>query len=277
MSERRDEDLLRLAQTGDSTALAELLERYESTLFRFGMRMCGNREDAQDVLQESLIALARSVRSVEGTARLSTWLYTVARNQCIRQRRRAHASVTDSLDTTPHAREALAATHASDRSVEDVAASREVVAQLERALATLTNEYREVLLLRDGEGLSAAEVATVVGASVDAVKSRLHRARLTLRDAFMREAKRQPSPRIDKAVCPDVVQMFSEHLEGDVDAAACARMEKHLSTCASCAETCVEMRNTVALCKSAPGTPISDDVRAAVRATVAKVIRNTEA
>ena len=79
-----DDELMAAARGGDTSALETLLVRYQPQLFRFGYRMCGNAEDAGDVAQESLIAMARSLRDFRGDSSISTWLYTIARRFCIR-------------------------------------------------------------------------------------------------------------------------------------------------------------------------------------------------
>src|SRR5262245_25298815 len=86
--ERSDEELLEAARGGDDGAIEALLARYEQQVFRIGMRMCGNEEDARDVLQETLLAAFRGLRHFRGEARLSTWLFQVARSFCTKARRR---------------------------------------------------------------------------------------------------------------------------------------------------------------------------------------------
>jgi len=82
-----DDALVAAARQGDAAALETLLMRYQPHLYRFGLRMCGNAEDAGDVAQESLISMARSVREFRGDSSVSSWLYTIARRFCIRKRR----------------------------------------------------------------------------------------------------------------------------------------------------------------------------------------------
>src|SRR5262252_809509 len=85
---RTDEELLDAAREGNEEALEVLLARHEQRVFRFGLRMCGNEEDARDVLQETLLAAFRGVRQFRGDAQLSTWLFQVARSFCTKARRR---------------------------------------------------------------------------------------------------------------------------------------------------------------------------------------------
>ena len=127
--------------------------------------------------------------------------------------------------------------------------------------------YREVLLLRDVEGLSAPEVAEVVGASVQAVKSRLHRARLLVRERVAPllgvEAPAPPS-----GACPDVLMMFSRHLEDEISAERCAEMERHLDGCARCRGACDSLRRTLALCRTAPSAPVPASIQVSVKAAL---------
>ena len=99
---RGDDELLAGARRGDAAALETLLVRYQPHLYRFGLRMCGNADDASDVAQESLMAMARSVRDFRGDASVASWLYTIISRLCIRKRRRskfapAHEESLDAL------------------------------------------------------------------------------------------------------------------------------------------------------------------------------------
>ena len=172
-------ELLAAAKAGDAGALEELLARHEKRVYRFGLRMCGSEEDAKDVLQETLLAAFRGVHSFRGEAEISTWLYQIARTHCTRMRRRrlGEPEQTQSLDS-----EQVAATPAGDAAPDDVAYARQIGEVLQAAILALPRAAREVILLRDVEGLAADEAARVVGIEVRALKSRLHRARLQLRD-----------------------------------------------------------------------------------------------
>ena len=262
-----DGALLAAARGGDRQALEGLLERHQAEAYRFGMRMCRDPEDAKDVLQDTLLAMARGIHDFRGASSMSTWLYTIARSFCIKKRRRgksvAHGEVgAFDGDAFP---DASPAAHP-----DDALAAKQVTAALERAIADLEPMYREVLLLRDVEGLTAPEVAEVVGATPQAVKSRLHRARLSVRE------KVAPLLGLDLPVapasgtCPDVLTMFSRHLEGEISAARCADMERHLEGCARCRLSCDSLRRTLALCRTAGP---SAEVPAAVRSQVKTALR----
>ena len=128
--------------------------------------------------------------------------------------------------------------------------------------------YREVLLLRDVEGLSAAEVAEAIGVSVEAVKSRLHRARVAVREKVAPLLSSEPESPLTEA-CPEVVSLFSRHLEGEISAPVCEEMERHLAGCPRCRERCSTLQATLASCARAPlpdvPAPVQHEVRLALR------------
>jgi len=177
-----DERLLAAARSGDRQALETLLERHQPRVYRFGMKMCRDPEDAKDVLQDTLFAMARGVRAFRGASSLSTWLYTIARSFCIKMRRRGK-SAPDAARALGGADPIEASLPAAASAPDDELAGKRVEQVLARSIAALDPMYREVLLLRDVEGLTAPEVADVLGVTVQAVKSRLHRARLLVREA----------------------------------------------------------------------------------------------
>jgi len=257
--------LLERARSGDRPALERLLERHQAQIYRFGIKMCRDPEAAKDVLQDTLIAMARGVREFQGTSSLSTWLYTVARNFCIKHRRK-DAAPTDHEVAAAHEQEVSDC--ADPAAMPDEAlAGKEVERALERAIASLEPASREVLVLRDMEGLTAPEVAKVLGLSVQAVKSRLHRARMTVREQLL-PMLRVPST---AAGCPDVVSMFSQYLEDEIKPDACAAMQQHLDDCERCRANCDSLKETLLMCQR---TVSSSDVPLAVQRSVKKALRD---
>ncbi len=257
-----DEALLDGYRAGDEAALARLLERYAPAVLRFGLKMCRDPEDAKDVLQDTLLAAARGARGFRGGSSLSTWLYTIARSFCIKKRRTSKSAPerTVSIDAGE-----AAEIMAPDAAPDDAAGDREIGAALEAAIGALEPMYREVLLLRDVEGLSAPEVAEVLEIGVDAVKSRLHRARLAVRERLAPFFEiEEPAP--TAGGCPDVLPMLSRYLEGEIGKEQCAEMERHVASCAHCRSKCQSLRRTLSLCQSSnhDGT-VPPDVQALVR------------
>jgi RNA polymerase sigma-70 factor (ECF subfamily) len=274
--EHTDEDLLSAARTGDREALEALLLRYQAKVYGFGMRMCRDPEDAKDVLQDTLLAMARTVRDFRGASSISTWLYTIARSFCVKKRRRGRSvsTVAASIDTDKQ----VAAARLAHPSLgpEEQLEHREVEAVLARSIAELAPNYREVLVLRDIEGLSAPEVAEVLGITVDTVKSRLHRARLAVRDTLgpLLGVRRHASRHGPGQTCPDVMRLFSRHLEGEITADLCAEMERHLERCARCRDTCASLQRSLHICRTAPAPHVPEAVQQAIREQVHALVTN---
>ena len=262
-----DQALIEAARAGDRRALEKLLERHQGAVYRFGMKMCGEPEDAKDVLQETLFAAVRTLPEFRGASSISTWLYTIARSFCLKKRRTSKFAP-ERIESLEAHEEASAEVADGRRSPEEDASARQTRKVLDAAISELDPMYREVLLLRDVEGLPAAEVAEILGLTVEAVKSRLHRARVAVRErvapvlvpAAAAAAAAAPGPS-----CQDVVLMFSRRLEGEVDANACAELEKHLQTCASCRGRCDSLRSTLTLCRSAGSAQVPPEVAREVR------------
>jgi RNA polymerase sigma-70 factor (ECF subfamily) len=275
--ELSDATLLERARTGDRQALEDLLSRHQRRVYRFGLKMCRDPEDAKDVLQETLLAVARTVKDFRGASSVSTWLYTIARSFCIKKRRRSKFAPEqeESLDSREPGLEARQVMDPG-RGPEDDLAGRQIESALEQAISGLDPMYREVLVLRDVEGLTAPEVAEVMGLTVEAVKSRLHRARVAVRAALAPLlGVPEPAPAAGATPtpgCPDIVQLFSEHLEGEISAGVCATMEAHLARCPSCQSRCDSLQRTLALCKAAPLPEVPPAVQADVRRAVRKFI-----
>jgi RNA polymerase sigma-70 factor (ECF subfamily) len=263
---RSDADLLAAARAGDRAAIEALVARYQTRVFRFGVRMCGNSEDGGDVAQETLLAMARSLDRFRGDAELSTWLYTIARRFCIKKRRRSRFAPAreESLDSP----DAGAARHLADPrpDPEQTATNRELATALTDAIDALEPSQREVLVLRDVEGLSAPEAARILGVSVDAVKSRLHRARVAIRREL---APALGHPIVRGASCPDVLTLFSQHLDGEIDPGVCATMEAHLARCHHCRDACESLKRTLAICRQLPTPDVPASLAASVKAAIA--------
>lgn len=266
-----DQQLLTAAQGGDARALGALLERYQDHIYRFGMKMCRHPDDAKDVLQDTLLAAARSIGDFRGGSSLSTWLYTIARSYCIKKRRRSKFAPAHEQSLEQDVVDATGGPADSAKTPDEATQSREVQRALDTAIRGLDPEQREVLLLRDVEGLPASEVGKVLGISVAAVKSRLHRARIRVRERML-PVLGMPEPAAAPAAssCPDVLTLYSKHLEGEISASLCAEMERHLEGCARCRSTCDSLKQTLSFCSRLPvaevPTSVQDSVRTALRA-----------
>jgi RNA polymerase sigma-70 factor, ECF subfamily len=259
-----DEALLARARGGDRVAMEGLLASVAPSIRRFAARMCRNDADADDVLQDALLSIATHLDSFEGRSSLPTWAFTIARTACSRRRR--------GKKNAPSEGDAALGAHAAEEpDPEDHVSSRETSQMVSQALSGLPEDYREVLLLRDAEGLTAPEAALTLGVSVDALKSRLHRARAALRDA-LRPVLEADAPPASPA-CPDVVRALSQKLEDDLDANACAEMEKHVDGCVSCARTCDAMKDALRACRSSSPAELTPEIQRQIKATITRWIQ----
>jgi len=268
--DRPDDDLLKALQRGDDSAVEELLRRYQSRIYGYGMKMCRNPEDARDVLQDTMLTMTRSLKSFRGASSLSTWLYAIARSFCIKKRRKSKFAPAEELSLSGMETDRTGPAIAPSEQPDHIVSAKELSNYLNRAVQSLEPMYRDVLLLRDGEGLSAPEVAEVLGIRVDAVKSRLHRARLAVREqmAPLIGVPSKPAA-VASGNCPDVLALFSRHLENEIDPEVCRTMESHLAGCSECRGNCESLKQTLALCRNSDVSvpaKVQDSVRKAIRA-----------
>jgi len=185
--------LVTQAREGDTAAFAELVRRYEGKIFRLAQHITQNREDAEDVLQESFMKAYEHLEQFKGDSKFYTWIVRIAVNQALMKLRRRKTDKSVSIDETIDTGE--------DTVVREIAAwgedpeqsvSREELGSiLDKAIESLEPLYRSVFVLRDIEELSTEETAEALGLSVPAVKSRLLRARLQLREKLTRFFKRK--------------------------------------------------------------------------------------
>ena len=252
--------LLERARGGDGRATEQLLAKHEVRVYRYGLRMCGNEDDARDVLQETLLAAFRGIGEFRGDARLSTWLFQIARSFCSKTRRRSAGEPAqhEELDA-PEALQHPVAEEAPDAR----AHAREIGRALQAAIAALPETSREVVVLRDVEGMSAEEAAEVLKIDVGALKSRLHRARLELREHLA--GLLEPADAAGPGPCSELAQELSAYAAADIDQATCAAVEAHLARCPKCQQACDQLKKSVSLCQALPGGEVPAPVQRAVR------------
>jgi RNA polymerase sigma-70 factor (ECF subfamily) len=273
---RNEKVLVKRARAGDRVALTDLLDRSSSRVFRYSMKMCGDENDAQEVVQETLLSMARGVGELRNPDALFSWLYRIARSFCIKKRRKSKFAPARELSLEQESESGSAPIADRGRNPEEAYSDAELGGALQRAVDGLDGEYREVLLLRDIEGLTASEVSEVLDISVAAVKSRLHRARAAIR--------RQLAPLMGVAEpasagagqCPEMVRSFSRHLEGELSPVDCREMEQHLSTCESCRSSCDTLKRTLALCAASRDGEVPEKTRQAVQRALDAYLRDQQ-
>jgi RNA polymerase sigma-70 factor (ECF subfamily) len=189
-----DEALVERAKAGDFAAFEQLVSAHQERVYRLALRMMGTESDAQEVVQDALLSAWRNLQKFEGKSQFGSWLYRIAANAALMmlRTRRRHPQVSMEEVTALGADETgvdgFGAGAGDDWSKrpDDQLQSSELRAAIQSAVDALPEASRQVFMVRDVDGLSTEETAETLGLSVPAVKTRLHRARLALREAISR-------------------------------------------------------------------------------------------
>lgn len=172
--------LIKEAKKGNRQALAEIVKKYEQTIYNFSFKICRDPEKAENIMQETFYSMVKSLNQFDGNSKLSTWLYRIVANHCLmnarKEKKRSYVSLENDEDLYKE-RHIADWTSLPYKNTEN----KELRYILDTAIQKLSPDYRIVFLLRDIEGLSTEETAEATNISVPAVKSRLHRARAFLR------------------------------------------------------------------------------------------------
>jgi RNA polymerase sigma-70 factor (ECF subfamily) len=180
-----EEAVLRDVQQGVAGAFERFVDTFGNRIYAFGMRMCGQREDAEDVFQDTLVTAYRSLTSLREPRALTSWLYRSVANACLMKRRKSKFAPMRELSLEELLPKGGVVDEGpilpNELGPESAAYRRELGEALDVAVRDLPPEYRIVWLMRDVEGLSTEETAEALDLGVSNVKMRLHRARLVLR------------------------------------------------------------------------------------------------
>jgi RNA polymerase sigma-70 factor, ECF subfamily len=182
-----DSTLVERVRSGDKSAFEVLMHRYEDRVFRLSVGMLKNREDALDAVQDAFLNVYRKIDTFRGESAFSTWLYKIALNSVyMKLRSRARHEQTESLDDLeavldPAKIRILMPPLGWSERADDTLLRKELSLKLREAVDSLPEEYRAIFNLREVEELSNQEVADILGLGLAATKTRLHRARLFLR------------------------------------------------------------------------------------------------
>lgn len=193
---REDAELMAAFKKGDGKAFEKLLARHKKPVFNFCLRMMGDRTAAEDATQEVFMKVVKGAARWEKQAKFTTWLFTIARNHCIDALRKASYRKTASLDQPLKEDENDGATlgdRVSDRDAVDPsrgAESRRLRQRLAEAIAALSDEQREVFVMREYAGMPFKEIAQVVGVPENTVKSRMRYALEHLRGTLAKQGIR---------------------------------------------------------------------------------------
>jgi RNA polymerase sigma-70 factor, ECF subfamily len=185
--------LVERARTGDAAAFSELVQRYERKIYRLAKHITQNDEDAEDVLQESFLKAYTHLESFHGDSKFYTWLVRIAVNEALMKLRKRKTDKTVSLDEPQDTGEDLVQREIAvwEDDPEKKYSREELADILNTAVQSLKPSFRTVFVLRDIEELSTEDTAETLGISIPAVKSRLLRARLQLREKLTRHFRRK--------------------------------------------------------------------------------------
>lgn len=197
--ERENEiELARELLAGSPAAFDRFVEHFRSKIFQYSWMMCGQREDAEEVAQETLLKVFESFEQLREPERVRAWVFRIAKNACLMKRRKSvfapkqELSLDELMPVAHHEGDQVKLEIADWSGLPDhQVLQSELRDVLRRAMAELPDIYRSVILLRDVEELSTEETAQVLDVSADVVKTRLHRARLAVRktlDGYLRGA-----------------------------------------------------------------------------------------
>jgi RNA polymerase sigma-70 factor (ECF subfamily) len=179
-----DTQLITSALRGDKKSFTALVKRYEDTVYKFAYSICRDKARAEESFQDTFINVYRKLDAFDGRAKFSTWLYSIVVNNCLmKHRKRKSEELFESLDDPPMNADGTFREHIArwDETPADIVMKKELRTVLDKAILKLPVDYRAVFVLRDVEGKTNEEAASVLNISVEATKSRLRRARAFLR------------------------------------------------------------------------------------------------
>lgn len=181
MSDQSDIEILAKIKGGDSDAYAEIIARYQDRVFRYLYARLGNYDEALDAAQDVFIQVMESLGSFRGESKFSTWLYSVTANYCRNHRRKHGRAVIVSISRSVDGEDYELPIEDERERIEEKFLESEMLAAMKEELGALPDDYREILTLRDIEGLPYEEIASITGISLSNVKVRIHRGREMLK------------------------------------------------------------------------------------------------
>ena len=245
------EQAITLLGRKDPKSLDEALELLQGTVFSFSMKVCGQREDAEDTMQEVLVKSLPYLSKFDSPRALLVWLYRVAKNRCLMSRRRSKFAPKQDLSLDqlmPDKVEMELLSKEGPTTPESQAIRSQQARLLRETVQKLPPQYRIILVLRDMEGLTDDEVSEITGLKPGNVRVRLHRARLFVRKELAQQDSAQrlsktttrvrkratvaPQPQL--ASCKAMFAELSNYLDEQLDDSMCEKLERHLAGCEPC-------------------------------------------
>jgi RNA polymerase sigma-70 factor, ECF subfamily len=272
------EQVVQLIQRKDPKSLEKALALLQKAVFSFSMKVCGQRQDAEDTMQEVLLKSVPNLPKFDNPKALMVWLYKVAKTRCSMSRRRSKFAPKEDLsleELMPDRQELRKLSGSPDGTPETSLLRRETAKRLRDAVQKLAPDYRLILVLHDMEELSDSDVAEITGLRLGTVRVRLHRARLFVRKelaiqnqhrargemALSAETRHTAEPRQRR--CKEMFAELSNYLDDELDDSLCVELEKHMDGCEPCKAFLSSLERSIEQCKMIPNE--APDPRIAAR------------
>lgn len=258
------EQAVKLIQRKDPQSLEEALALLQNTVFSFSMKVCGQRADAEDTMQEVLVKSVPNLPKFDSPRALMVWLYKVAKTRCLMSRRKSKFAPKEALSLEglmPDRRELELLSGGAASTPETALERKENAKRLREAVQKLPPEYRLILVLHDMEELSDADIAEITGLRAGTIRVRLHRARLFVRKELARQnlpgaartARKSPEgihamPRERR--CKELFAELSSYLDDELDDSLCMELEKHMDGCEPCKAFLMNLEKSIEQCRA---------------------------
>jgi RNA polymerase sigma-70 factor, ECF subfamily len=268
------EKVVQLIQRKDPKSLEEALALLQNTVFSFSMKVCGQRQDAEDTMQEVLLKSVSNLQKFDSPKALVVWLYKVAKNHCLMSRRKSKFAPKEALSLEqlmPDRRELESLSGNSGGTPETTLMRREGGKRLRDAVQKLPPDYRLILVLHDMEELSDSDISEITGLRPGTIRVRLHRARLFVRKELARNNRGHPHRASSKPGgtmvpssqpapagqphprrCKEIFAELSSYLDDELDDSLCEELEKHMEGCEPCIAFLANLEKSVEQCRHAP-------------------------
>jgi len=248
------------------------LELLQRTVFSFSLKVCGQREDAEDTMQETLLKATAALPKFTDAKALAVWLYKVAKTRCLMSRRRSKFAPKEHLSLEvlmPDRVELERLAKAEENHPERALLVSELGERVRQVIQKLPPDYRLTLVLHDMEELSTEEIARVMNLREGTVRVRLHRARVFVRNELMKSGDRRKT-RARKVPqrpgrCKALFAQLSDYLDNELPVANCDELEKHLDGCAPCQTFLKSLEATVETLRQQKMQGVDPDVAARSR------------
>ena len=276
------EQAMSLLEKRDPQALDQALELLQGTVFSFSMKVCGQREDAEDTMQDVLVKSLPYLPKFESPRALLVWLYRVAKNRCLMSRRKSKFAPKQNLsldELMPDRQELGNLAKEGPVNPESLAIRSQQAKRLREVIQQLPPQYRIILVLRDMEGLTDEEVGDITGLCPGNVRVRLHRARLFVRQRLARQNQKRPaskgavlrprhvaaSSEKRPASCKALFAQLSNYLDEELDDSLCEKLEQHLDGCEPCKAFLASLESTIQQLRTAPPDSLTKASAAKIR------------